>query len=87
MFTVTDTKVTEKPEKRFIVMTVQKVGKIITAVGIILTYGAFGAADYESISLTRFLIALVCRLAITLFGIYLSCYEEPNEYTDEIEVD
>lgn len=68
-------------------MTVQKIGKIITFVGALLILGAFGAIDCGTITITRFIIALVCRIAITLFGIYLSNYENPDEYTDEIEVD
>ena len=68
-------------------MTVQKIGKIIIAVGFLLILGAFGAADCEKITIARFLIALLFRVSLTVFGIYLSCYEEPDEYAEEIEVD
>lgn len=68
-------------------MTVQKIGKIITIVGALLILGAFGAVDCETITVTRFVVALLFRVPLTLFGLYLSYYEEPNEYIEEIEVD
>lgn len=67
-------------------MTVQKIGKIIAIVGAILIYGAIGAADCGTVTLTRFLIAIACRVAITLFGLYLANYEKPEEI-EEIELD
>ena len=68
-------------------MTVQKLGKIITIVGFLLILGAFGAAEQETITFARFIVALLFRVPLTLFGLYLSCYEEPDEYLEEIEVD
>ena len=69
-------------------MTVNKLGKIITVAGLLLILGAFGAIDCGAITLTRFFIALVCRVALTVFGLYLAAYEkDPDEYIDEIEVD
>jgi len=68
-------------------MTVHKLGNIIIIVGILLILGAFGAVDCGTITIARFFIALVLRLALTLFGLYLSKYEEPDEPIEEIEVD
>ena len=68
-------------------MAVQTIGKIIIAIGLLLILGAFGAADCETITLTRFFIALVCRVAFTIFGLCLAAYTEPDEHIEEIEVD
>lgn len=68
-------------------MTVHKLGKIITIVGVLLILGAFGAVEQETITFTRFLVALLFRVPLTLFGLCLSCYEEPDECIEEIEVD
>lgn len=68
-------------------MTVNKIGKIIAIVGFLLIIGAFGAFECETISLLRFFIALLFRIALTVFGVYLYAHEEPDEYIEEIEVD
>ena len=60
-------------------MTVQTLGKILATVGAMLILGAFGALDCETITITRFLIAFVFRISLTLFGLYMSAYEEPEE--------
>ena len=86
MYIVRTTVPTEN-RKEDVTMTVQKLGKIIAIVGILLILGAFGAAECETITFARFLVALVVRIALTLFGLYLSHYEEPDEYLEEIEVD
>ena len=57
-------------------MTVQRLGKIIAIVGFLLILGAFGAIDCETITFTRFIIAMAFRVPLTLFGLYLSAYEE-----------
>ena len=68
-------------------MTVRKLGIIITIVGFLLILGAFGAAEQETITFARFIVALVFRIPLTLFGLYLSCYENPDDDIEEIEVD
>ena len=60
-------------------MNVQKLGKIITFVGILLILGAFGAVECETITFTRFLISIVFRIALTITGLCMSFYVAPDE--------